>query len=35
MYKREEPNASDEKFKPYHTDCIDNELIGPEREPGE
>ncbi len=35
MYKREEPNTSDEKFKPYHTDCIDNEIIGPEKDPEE
>lgn len=34
MYKREEPNASDEKEKPYHTDCVDEEIFAAEKEVG-
>jgi hypothetical protein len=26
MYKKPEPNASDEEYKPYHNDCLDKEL---------
>lgn len=26
MYKKPEPNTSDEKYEPYHNDCLDKEL---------